>query len=195
MANFEDNPRRKQEITKRPLADKIYHQVWGNDIKITRFEKDDNHTLDQEYAVDIEIRFPNGMILTGQEKFLSYKFVDNKSVTVEYMNDPQTGESGDWYKLQSSFYFCGYLTEEETNFEPWVIVDWARVVLASNTNKIGWIDNRNKDGHARASFRFTYMDMLPEDCILACSSSVIPYPDFESVLKKEIGYNVRIWNK
>ena len=169
MDNFENDPRRIQELKMRPIADAIYKERWGANIQITRFEQDDDYLLDKEYAIDVIIKLKTGMILTGQEKFLSYEYSDFGSLTVEYEQNQHTGEEGDWFKLQVGFYFVGYATEDCSNFEPWVLADWVRIVEATNNKKLGWITNKNKDGHAQASFRYTFMKMLPDDCILACS--------------------------
>lgn len=168
-SEFEKDPRRKQELRMRPVADRIYRSIFGDGIKITRTEKEDDATLDRTFAIDVTIGLRNGQILLGQEKFLSFIYRKYRSLTVEYYQNPITKEHGDWFKLAPQIYFTGYCTQDETGFSPWVLVDWAKMVYLSNIGKVQWLDNSNKDGRARASFKYTIMDKLPEDCIIAKS--------------------------
>lgn len=166
---FERDPRRKQELEGRPIADKIYKDIFFDGIVIERDERQEGKILDIQHAIDVKIKLPNGLILNGQEKFLSETFAKFRSLTIEYKQNQFTGEGGDWYKLASQFYFCGYFNKERTWFEPFVMVDWARVVIETHLGRIVWLDNTNNDGRARASFRYCIMDALPRNCIIASS--------------------------
>lgn len=164
---FETNPRRMQEIRLRPLADKVYRSVFGDSIDISRYGTD--YTLDKEFAIDVVLVLESGLILNGQEKFLSSNYAKYHSLTVEYQQNQHTGERGDWFKLACQFYFVGYANERETEFIPYVLVNWASIVLATSAGKIDWKLNANKDGKARASFRYCDMFKLQPDCIIAKS--------------------------
>ena len=167
--SFEGDRRRRQEIRMRPVADKIYRDAFGGDIEITRFEQDDNYLLDKEFATDVKIRMPNGMILLGQEKFLSRYYAWYQSVTVEYEQNQFTGEEGDWFKLGVQFYFVGYCTENESGFAPWIMLNWPSVVLLTNDSKIIWRQNKNNDGRAKASFRYYSMAAFPHEAVISSS--------------------------
>lgn len=158
-----NNWRFKQEEKGRPIADKIYRKTFGNDIEISR-EK--GSLLDREHAIDVKIVFSNGMVLTGQEKFLSCEQSRYRSVTVEYMQNPKLGEQGDWFKLASQFYFVGYFDEKEENFNPWILLDWPTTVIRTNLGFIKWHDQTNKNDGARASFKYAYMDEIPNVCVI-----------------------------
>ena len=164
-SRFENNPRRKQEMRGRPIADAIYRSVLGDDINITRFEN--NYILDKEFAIDVQVSLPSGLILLGQEKFLSFERSGFRSVTVEYMQNPVTGEKGDWFKLGVQFYFVGYFTASGNDFYPWIMLHWPAVVLMTHSGSIKWIDQVNKDGKAKASLRYAFMDGLPKICVIA----------------------------
>lgn len=168
--SFENNWRRKQEIKMRPVADKLYRSIFGNlfgEVGIYRPEHEDDYILDREFAIDTILTLPGGQILTMQEKFLSSKYSGYRTVTVEYEQNQHTGEHGDWYKLASQLYFCGYITEDNNGFHPWVLLDWPATVLSTQLNQIQWQDNSNKDGRAMASFKFTVMDNLPDNAVVA----------------------------
>jgi hypothetical protein len=147
------------------MADRIYRDLFGFDAII---ERTDAGILDVQFAIDAVIRPAHAPPVTLQEKFLSPEYAHFRSVTVEYMQNPLTGEQGDWFKLACQLYFVGYLTPDETAFAPWTLVDMARLSAATAQGRLRWHENRNKDGSARASFRYVIMDELPGDCILAC---------------------------
>ncbi len=163
-SDFEQDARRQQEIRLRPYADEIYRIVFGADIDISRF--DNNAILDREFAIDVQLRLRTGHILLGQEKFLSTIYKKFNSLTVEYMQNES--EQGDWFKLAPQIYFTGY--ECDRGFSPWVLVAWASLVVSTLQGKVQWSDNKNKDGHARASFRYINIDDIPTESIIAMSS-------------------------
>jgi len=163
-SDFDQDPRRQQELRLRPSADEIYRFVFGPDIDIRRFTND--IILDKQFAIDVQLRLRTGQILLGQEKFLSTVYNKFNSLTIEYLQN--ANENGDWFKLASQFYFVGY--EAPLGFYPWIIADWAAIVLATLKGNIIWHDNANKDGHAQASFKYVNIDDLPDACIIARSS-------------------------
>jgi len=170
QTNFEQNPRRKQELKGRPIADAIYQSVFGRNINITRYEHNENFILDTKFAIDVELEFPSGLIMTGQEKFLSPRFASYNSITVEYMNNPaEPIELGNWFNLAAQFYMVGYFTRDYKGFSPWVIINWLATVLNTTRGKINWRDNENKDGRALASFKYCDIQSLPPDCVVASS--------------------------
>ena len=168
-SNFERDPRRKQEVAGRPIADAIYYNVFGDDIQIVRMEREEQKVLDIEFAIDAKIVLPTGHILLGQEKFLSQSYAKYRSVTVEYEQNQFTGEPGDWFKLAPQFYFVGYFTKDGLCFDPWIILNWPNTVLATLQEQVYWQDNANRDGRARASFRFCTMEAFPRQCVIASS--------------------------
>ena len=164
---FEKDPRRRQEIAMRPFIDDIYQKVFGHVI-ITRHDSEDKNILDREHAVDVMVRFDTGNILNGQEKSLSYGYAKYQSLTVEYEQSQFSHREGDWFKLGAQFYFCGY-TREHLNegFLYYVIVNWTSLVLATLSKEVKWKSQCNRDGSARASFKWIAFDSIPTSCIIA----------------------------
>ena len=154
----------KQELIGRPIADQIYKVELGDGISITRGA---DPYLDRKLGVDVVIILENGLRLLGQEKFLSHEYASFRSMTVEHYQNWQTQEKGDWFNLACQFYFVGYLTKNETYFDPWIMVDWPAVIVATTRGYIRWHDNQNKNGRARASFKYIIMDELPNNCVIA----------------------------
>ena len=159
--SFERNWRRKQELVGRPIADGIYRTMFGEQVAISRMERDDQKILDVKFAIDVKLTLPTGQILLGQEKFLSHTYASFRSVTVEHFQNPLTKEPGDWFRLAVQFYFVGYLTADSQRFDPWILPNWPNVVVATCDGKIPWQDNKNKDGRARASFKWCSMPQFP----------------------------------
>lgn len=160
MQEFDKDPRRQQELRCRPYADRIYRQAFG-EVKIHR---DSDIVLDRDFAIDVRIKLPNGMNLLGQEKFLSKEYAKYNSVTVEYYQNQHTKELGDWFKIGVQIYFVGY--ENGNGFSPFILLDWTKVTIYSNQDKIKWHHNSNKNGSARASFAWVNMDDLNNCAIL-----------------------------
>jgi hypothetical protein len=169
MSEFDRDPRRQQELRMRPYIDSVYRSVFGSGIKIDRFDSEDKHILDKEFAMDVKITMPNGMVMLGQEKALSNKYKKYKTLTVEYHQNQYTSEPGDWFKLSVQFYFCGYENDTSDGFDTWIIADWPRVVVETNNQNVRWYTNGNHNGSARADFTYTYYQKLPENCVIACS--------------------------
>lgn len=176
--NFESNPRRRQEIMGRPIADAIYKGIFGSDLQIDRFESEDEAILDIKFALDVKLTLTTGQILLGQEKFLSERYSKFRSITVEYMQN--SAEQGDWFKLGAQFYFVGYYNRDGNAFEPWIMFNWPNVVMETHYGNIEWEDNKNKDGRAQASFKWCAMGKFPEWCIVASSLT-----DWEKFLLEE----------
>jgi len=166
LKNFDDDPRKQQEAKGQPIADAIYKaQYPGCEIK--RFSREDESVLDIKFAIDLQLKLTSGQILTCQEKFLSYKYAGFNSVTIEFMQDFKTGEEGDWFKMAVQIYFVAYFDKDEQSFLKWALLDWSAIAKETASNRIDWRTNQNKDGHARASFRFIDWDKLPSHCIIA----------------------------
>lgn len=159
---------------------------------ITRCTQDEFEAgYDRFLGVDALLRLKNGMILTLQEKFLTFPL---STVTVEYYQNPKTSERGDWFHLKAQLYFVGYdrahlrcpahpdHVDRETQsgicwkcghvflFQDWILLDWAKTVVCTNEGQFPWRDNRNKRDGARASFKYTEFFRITPDCILASSN-------------------------
>lgn len=159
--DFNSDPRRQQELRCRPAADIIYRQAFGQNISILR---DGDIVLDRDFAIDVRIKLGNGMVLLGQEKFLSAKYASFGTVTVEYYQNQFTKEPGDWFKIGVQIYLVGY--EHTVGFSPFVLMDWTKITIYSDQKKIKWTHNANKDGKAKASFAYTKISDLPLSCII-----------------------------
>lgn len=155
-----------------PAANSLYRQVFTEmgspllpedaDITCTMEEFDSGY--DHALGIDVFLRFACGMTATLQEKFLSYKY---STVTVEYMQNPSTGEQGDWFNLKAQYYFVGYDRDGSKTFQDWILLDWPAVMRCTQQGRILWSENRNKQDGARASFRYVHFDNVPAECVVA----------------------------
>lgn len=167
--SFERDPRRKQELAGRPIANAIYREVFGDKTQVARMEREESKVLDLTFAIDVKLTFPTGQVLLGQEKFLSHKYAKYKSVTVEYEQNQFTGERGDWFNLAPQFYFVGYFTQQGNGFKPWILLNWPNTVIATLQDRVPWKLNKNKNGRARASFKYCIMTGFPDECVIKSS--------------------------
>jgi len=170
------------------LANDLYRAIFATlgmplasgeeDVKCSKDEMAARY--DCEFGVDVLLRFDNGMHITMQEKFLYTKF---KTVTVEYLNNPTTGDTGDWFDMRAQYYFVGYDQDKRMQWDRWIIINWPAAQMLTNQNKIFWFDNKNKRDGAKASFRYTYMDKIPDECIVASSYQA----KFSQISKGQMG--------
>jgi hypothetical protein len=171
-----DDSRKRQ-----PMADNLYRYIAGirrlpllpgeGVIQCTKEEA--AAIYDWELGIDVILAFDNGMQITMQEKFL---FTNWQTVTIEYMNNPQTGEKGDWFTLRANWYFVGYDTNKTMRWDDWILLDWPATKFLTAQNNINWHDQNNKHDGARASFKYAYMNDFPRECVVASSS----WPEFKT---------------
>ena len=133
---------------------------------------------DLELGIDVILGFDNGMQMTLQEKIL---FTSYKTVTVEYMNDPKSGEEGDWFSLRSNWYSVCYDTDKNFEIDDWILLDWPATKLLTASGVIGWDERVNLRDGAKATFKYALMDLFPRECVVAYSD----WPEFSSYPRKE----------
>ncbi len=156
---FESDPRRIQDRTHRYIADAIYRQTFGN-VKILRVDesKVDDTTCKalDILGIDFHVKFHNETQLSGQEKFLSYSARQFRTITISEYS---------WKHCTAQIYFVGYLTQNEQGFDPWVILDWPAVMIATALGRVSWGFRHSKGAYP--AFWFTHMDDLPAQCLIA----------------------------
>ena len=158
---FETSWRRLQDKGHRHIADAIYREIFG-DVKIIRVDEAtigyaESKALDI-LGVDFHVCFANQTRLSGQEKYLSFSERGFRTVTVSEHS---------WKHCAAQIYFVGYLTENGQGFDPWVIMNWPAVMLATARREIAWGFRRSRGPYA--SFWFASMDILPPSCLIASS--------------------------
>ena len=153
------------------MSNDLYHKIFtpylsdGSDtIECTLDEFQAGY--DKFLGIDVLLSFKNGMTLTMQEKFLTTRY---DTVTVEYYNNPRTGDTGDWFDLKAQLYFVGYWDKNKSTkgFHKWILLDWVRVVAATQKELIPWQEQGNNHSAARASFKFVGFHAIPDSCIIA----------------------------
>lgn len=121
---------------------------------------------DREFGVDVLLKFENGMQIAMQEKYL---FTSFDTVTVEYMNNPDIDDKGDWFNMRAQWYFVGYDEYKRFQWDRWILLNWASVQLLTARGAIPWQDRRNQNDGAKASFRYARMAQFPTECVIASS--------------------------
>lgn len=162
-SEFEKHWRRQQDRQHRPIADKIYRLTFGN-IRIERVDEgninlpDDTLAAMDRLGVDFRITLPNRMVISGQEKYLSYECRHYNTVTIS---------SYSWGHCAAQIYFCGYLTQDGMNFDPWLILNWPAIAVYTYRQKINWQLRDSVTGFK--SFYHTNLKHIPQQCIIASS--------------------------
>lgn len=164
-----------------PIANKLYRQVFGQlgmallpgeeIIECTKEEFEAGY--DYQLGIDVILRTFDGEN-TLQEKFL---FTDFNTITVEHCQDWMTLEPGDWFKLKAQYYFVGYDPQHNHIFNPWMLLDWARLKRATAQNRVPWkltANDKSKMG-ARASLMFAKFNEIPPESIVSSSSRSYSY--------------------
>lgn len=158
-----------------PYADAEYTRLWPG-CRIERLSRTNGrvHELDKSFAIDTILHLPNGLPLTVQEKFREYNKAAYGDFTLEYMNDPETGEEGEWFHLCADIYFYGYANKARNGWFRWYllkILDLKLAILSGSIRLRGPIPNTPP---ARANFYAAYWAQMHPDCILA-SYNPIPW--------------------
>lgn len=154
------------------VANDIYRSIFDElQSPLELGYKKENCTIDQFKAgydyllgIDTILRTIGGQRLTMQEKFLFTKY---NTVTVEYMQNPQIGEEGDWYKLSCQLYFVGYdYPKTLRRFSSYILLDWPAVVIETQRGNIPWKTRSNTRDGARASFKYVKFNEIPSNCCI-----------------------------
>jgi len=157
---FEASWRRQQDRQHRPVADSLYRQVFGDNIEVVRIDETEIESATSKaldlLAVDFHLIWPSGDRLSGQEKFLSYDQRKYGTITISEHSRP---------RCTAQIYFVGYLTAAGDGFDPWIILNWADVVLATARARVAWNMRRSHGNYP--SFWWTPIERLPEECIIA----------------------------
>jgi hypothetical protein len=157
---------------RQPFANDLYREIFSNldcplepGYEEIRCQKDDiAAAYDRLLGVDVIFRFVNGMSATLQEKFL---FTSFDTITVEYYDDDENNEEGDWFNLRSQYYFVGYDRENDNTLQDWVLLNWSAVQIATNQGRIKWDIRQNHLDGARANFKYTHISKITDRCIVA----------------------------
>jgi len=143
-----------------PLQDKIYKRCFGDKIKIIRFnglDNSDNAILDKKFHIDVKIELCNHSILLGQEKALRHKFNKYNTFTIEFYQNRETKELGEFFNLGAQFYLHGYLNEAENKF-----VKWRFIKIFDFLEWLKGYDIKKLEKHTRATYNsrasFFYID-------------------------------------
>jgi predicted Zn-ribbon and HTH transcriptional regulator len=154
--NFDDLPTMKFMRKMQPHAWRIYEKEFPGCeplyLRPDNFDgsKDhpDVHILDQQFAIDSMLRFPDGSFFTLQEKYrknTELKFGDFTQTHMKAYGTPYEAK-GEWFHLAAQLYFYGWANEDETDFEDYLLLDVVRykllVLEAGGLDRIGeWRQN------------------------------------------------------
>lgn len=161
----------KESAARQPAANGLYRTIFERlgmpllpgelQLRVTKdeFEAGYDHYL----GIDVIFTFANLQETTCQEKFLTYH---TSTVTVEYYQNPLTGEQGDWFKMKPDYYFVGYDRYQKNSFQDWLMLNWPLTRQMTNQGLITWDVQSNKRDGARANFKYVPFSLVPSDCVV-----------------------------
>ncbi len=161
----------KEAAAKQPAANGLYRTIFERlDMPLLpgelqlRVAKDEFEAgYDHYLGIDVIFTFANEQESTLQEKFLTYR---ESTVTVEYYQNPLTGEQGDWFKMKPDYYFVGYDRIQKNNFQEWILLNWPLTRQVTNQGQIPWeVKSNTRDG-ARANFKYVPFSIVPPECVV-----------------------------
>ena len=168
---IETTPEYIQSMKMRPACDRVLCGVFGvKPDAIERFSREKQlFILDQEFAIDLRVHLPNGTQITGQEKALSYEFYyRHKTFTVEFYQNRNTKEPGEFFKIASQFYLHGYSDESGIDFIDWKIIDVVQMMNWLRHTSVDKLEKRTRpSGGSRASFLPIPYCKIPSAFIIA----------------------------
>jgi hypothetical protein len=140
--------------------------------------------LDWQFGIDVIFTFENGMRTTCQEKFLfpvptQWGLHEFTTLTIEYMQNPEEEEAGDWFNISPQFYFVGnsHNNADEPNFWDWAFYIYPLVQLGIASGHLHCQQRACRRDGARANFRFVNRDRISQAYLLADSSGYLWIPD------------------
>jgi len=154
-----------------PVSHRLYREAFNRldspllpDERIVECTRDEFVAgYDYDLGIDVILTLENQTEMTLQEKFLYTSFC---TVTVEYMQNPDIDELGDWFKMKAQLYFVGYDRQNSLTFQEWILLNWSAVQIAA----IPWLERRNGRDGAKASFRYAEFVEFPMDCVMAINA-------------------------
>ena len=168
--DFGGLPETKFHKEMEPMADQLYHDIWGPLQKLEHLSHSKvghPHPLDKDWAIDVILQTTGGLTITIQDKFRQYKYYKKyNQFTLEYENDPATHEPGEFFHLVANYYFYGFATINKQSFISWKVIDLNPFKECYRTGKIkedGIAYNKEK---GRASFIYFSWDKLRDKALI-----------------------------
>lgn len=157
----------KLSIKAEGVQDDIYRSLWPVS-EIVRFKHEDDKILDIRYHIDVEVRMTNGTCFLGQEKALRHKFSHYNTFTIEFYQNAQTKELGEFFNLGAQFYLHGYWNEEEDKLEKWYLIKIFDFLEYLKGNTLDTLEAYTKTtGSSNASFFCVDYKKIPKKFIYA----------------------------
>lgn len=168
---FAQTWRAQAEQRARPLWASLFDDQFRAEL-----EWQDGNDLDRIHGVDAYADLHTGQRITVQCKALSAEYAHHGTITIEDFSECASGnwKAGDWDNCIAELYAVGYINEAGDAFSDYVIVDAARLKLATSFGAVRWQTSRNTRDGAQASFKFAKVADLPESCVLAREGFGLP---------------------
>jgi hypothetical protein len=174
----------KQSIRMRPACNNVLCNVFDvKECDIKRYEQlSGPHILDSEFAIDLKVILENGSQLSGQEKALSHHYHFYKTFTIEFYQDRNTKERGEFFKIASQFYLSGYSDATEVEFIEWHILKMFDLINWIKTKDFMFLERQLKpSAGSRACFLPIPYNKIPEHIFYASGDADKKIKIFDTV--------------
>ena len=138
-----------------------------------RYNQSYKANWDRDLHIDAKVRYKGLVDFTFQEKLLRYKFSHYNTFTMEYKQNWRKNIDGEFFHINSQYYFHGYVNEELDGIDKWAIIDVAKfrtyVIdkrLLEYPSGCGCALYINKPLNQNASFLQIKYEFIPEDCVI-----------------------------
>lgn len=164
--SFKDTKEYKQSASMNPHCNDIYYEVFNT----TKIKRTQDTPLDMEFAIDVIVTLANGSILTGQEKALSYEYSKYGTFTMEFYQNRNTKERGEFFKIASQFYLSGYTNSSQNGFASWSVLNMPNLIMWINSvYNLEQLELKSIPSTGLASFIAIEYKDIPEHCYIARS--------------------------
>ena len=148
-----------------PACDEIYRKVFN----AKGIKRPQDTALDLDLGIDVILTLPSGSILTGQEKALSHQFEHHNTLTMEFYQNRDTKEPGEFFKIASQFYLSGYINEQQNAFTSWHIINLCNLIQWLGKYPTSQLEKKTIPSTGYASFIAIPYKNIPAVCIVAKS--------------------------
>lgn len=148
-----------------PIRKEIYKEFFKDAVKIRIVKQKDHNlknkfaALDKDKGVDTILKLKDDSMIFIQEKTRRKSYGD---LTEEYMNNPETGEKGEYFHLYADYYFYGFANGDFTDYDFAYILNVPKLKEYWNTIDIESRLKQNYKENGKANF-FYYNP--PANCI------------------------------
>lgn len=164
--SFEDTPEVRQSMKMRGACDRVLCEIF--DVESSAICRTDGDYYDQHLHIDLILSLPGGGQLTVQEHTLTHHYYYNRTLTMEYYQNRETKERGEFFNTKCQLLLHGYSNEDGTEFAEWYLFDLPKLIIWLSWMPEPWREKRLRPAAgSNAAFLWVKYSNIPEEAIIA----------------------------